>query len=127
MASIKKLSLKDAFASFDDCWNPRIAGEVNGMHVKVVRAKGEFIWHQHETEDELFWVVSGSLKMRFRDGDVVVNPGEFIIVPHGVEHCPVSEEGCEIVLFEPKSTLNTGDVSNERTRRELEHVAVSES
>jgi mannose-6-phosphate isomerase-like protein (cupin superfamily) len=118
-----KINLAEAFSGFSDYYNPRIAGDINDMQIKLVRLKGEFMWHHHEQEDELFLVVRGKLLMRFRDKDVRIEAGEFIIVPHGVEHMPVSEsEECEIVLLEPKSTLNTGNVVNERTRRELEHI-----
>jgi mannose-6-phosphate isomerase-like protein (cupin superfamily) len=97
-------------------------GEVNDALVKLVKAKGEFLWHHHDNEDELFLVIKGRLRMRFRERDVWVEPGEFIIVPRGVEHMPVAEEEVHIMLFEPKSTLNTGNVQNERTLEELERI-----
>jgi mannose-6-phosphate isomerase-like protein (cupin superfamily) len=116
------VNLAEKFAAFADCWSPKIAGELNDTYVKLVKLKGEFIWHHHENEDELFLVVSGRLRMRFRDGEVTVNPGEFLIVPRGVEHLPVAEEEVHVVLIEPRSTLNTGNVRNERTLAELDHI-----
>jgi mannose-6-phosphate isomerase-like protein (cupin superfamily) len=110
-----KVNLRNAFASFDDAWHPRVAGEVNDMQVKLARLDGEFIWHHHDDEDELFLVVHGVLRMRFRDREIRVEPGEFLIVPRGVEHLPVGEDDCQVVLFEPRTTLNTGTVVNERT------------
>lgn len=110
-----KVNLREAFARFAEPWQPRIAGQVNDMQVKLARLAGEFIWHHHEHEDELFLVVHGRLRMRFRDREVVVAPGEFLIVPRGVEHQPVGEDDCQVVLFEPSTTLNTGNVVNERT------------
>lgn len=113
----EKISLKEKFAQFDDQWSPRLVGEINDMHVKLVKVQGEFIWHSHETEDEMFFVVTGGLTMRFRDRDVAVGPGELIIIPHGVEHMPVSEGITEIMLLEPATTVNTGTETNERTRK----------
>ena len=112
-----KVSLKEKFAQFDDQWSHRLVGEINDMHVKLVKIQGEFIWHSHEAEDEMFFVVTGKLTMRFRDRDVEVGPGEFIIIPHGEEHMPVSEGVTEIMLLEPASTVNTGAETNERTHR----------
>jgi mannose-6-phosphate isomerase-like protein (cupin superfamily) len=119
---MEKVNLEEKFRLFDDACHPRIVGELNDSYVKVVKLRGEFIWHHHESEDEMFLVVKGVLRMRFRDGDVIVKPGEFIIVPHGVEHMPVADEECQIVLLEPKTTLNTGNVHNERTVAELERI-----
>jgi mannose-6-phosphate isomerase-like protein (cupin superfamily) len=116
------VNLRDKFARFNDYANPRIIGELNDCHVKAVKLKGEFVWHHHETEDELFLVVKGTLHMQFRDRTAIVNEGEFIIVPHGVEHCPLAEEEVHIVLIEPKSTLNTGNLMNERTVAHLESL-----
>jgi mannose-6-phosphate isomerase-like protein (cupin superfamily) len=112
---LEKVTLADAFARFSEHWSPRIAGQVNDCAVKLVKLTGEFVWHHHEHEDELFLVVRGRLTMRLRDGDVTLGPGEFIIVPRGVEHCPVAEEETHVLLFEPASTLNTGNVRSERT------------
>ena len=118
----QKVSLAEKFSHFSDRWNPRIIGDVNDCQVKVVKLKGEFIWHHHENEDELFLVTKGRLLMKLRDGDVTIHEGEFLIVPRGVEHCPVAEEEVHIVLIEPKSTLNTGNVRNERTVAQLERI-----
>jgi mannose-6-phosphate isomerase-like protein (cupin superfamily) len=111
----EKVNLAEKFSLFTDYRNPRIVGEVNDSHIKVVKLKGEFIWHHHENEDELFLVVKGKLLMKLRDRDVSILPGEFFIVAKGVEHCPVAEEETHIVLIEPKGTLNTGNVRNEIT------------
>ena len=116
------VNLNEKFGSFSDYWSPKIIGEVNECHVKAVKLKGEFIWHHHETEDELFLVVNGTLRMKFRDHEAVIQEGEFIVVPRGVEHCPVADEEVHIVLIEPKSTLNTGNVTNERTIAQLERI-----
>ena len=119
---MQTVNLKDKFSLFSDYCNPRIIGEVNDCHVKAVKLKGEFIWHHHENEDELFLVVKGSLRMKFPDHEVIVLEGEFIVVPHGIEHCPVADEEVHIVLIEPKSTLNTGNTTNERTVAQLERI-----
>ena len=122
MQAIQKVNLQQKFARFQDYWSPKIVGEVNDFHIKLVKLKGEFLWHHHENEDELFFVVRGKLRMRLRERDLEVNPGEFIIIPRGVEHLPVAEEEVHLLLFEPKSTLNTGNVRNERTVAELERI-----
>jgi mannose-6-phosphate isomerase-like protein (cupin superfamily) len=116
------VNLNEKFGSFSDHWSPKIVGEVNDCHVKAVKLKGEFVWHHHEVEDELFLVVKGTLRMKFRDHEAIIREGEFIIVPRGVEHCPVAEEEVHIVLIEPKSTLNTGNITNERTVAQLERI-----
>ena len=103
-------------------WRPKIVAELNDAYVKVVKLEGEFVWHHHDDEDELFWVVSGRLRMELRDGDVVLEPGELIVVPKGVEHRPVAEGHTHVVLVEPKTTLNTGNVRGERTVDELERI-----
>jgi len=120
-----KINLAHAFSTFHDPWHPRVAGEVNDMQVKLARLEGEFIWHHHDDEDELFLVVNGTLRMRFRDREVRVEPGEFLIVPRGVEHQPVGENDCQVMLFEPRTTLNTGNVVNERTVEKLERLVAS--
>ncbi len=102
--------------------NPKIVGELNGQYVKLSKLKGEFVWHKHEHEDELFYVVKGQLRMKLRDAEFVLNEGEFFIVPRGVEHNPIAEPECFIMLFEPKTTLNTGDVLSEKTVAELEWI-----
>jgi mannose-6-phosphate isomerase-like protein (cupin superfamily) len=119
---MQAVNIAEKFGTFSDCWNPRIIGELNDCHVKAVKIRGEFVWHHHDNEDELFLVVKGVLRMRFRDRAVLVREGEFIIVPRGVEHLPAADEEVHIILLEPKSTLNTGNVTNERTVRELERI-----
>jgi mannose-6-phosphate isomerase-like protein (cupin superfamily) len=116
------VNLNDKLAKVKEYWSPKIVGELNDSYVKVVKFTGEFLWHHHENEDELFLVIKGKLRMKFRDREAVVTPGEFIIVPKGVEHLPVADEEVEVVLLEPKTTLNTGNVRNDRTRAELEHL-----
>jgi mannose-6-phosphate isomerase-like protein (cupin superfamily) len=117
---MEKVNIANKLSQFNDHWNPRIVGELNGQHVKAVKLQGEFVWHHHDHEDELFLVIKGVLKMEFRDKTVVINEGEFIIVPRGVEHKPVADHEVEILLFEPATTLNTGNVENELTRKKLE-------
>ena len=112
---MQKVNIADQLECFSEAWSPRIVGELNGQHVKLVKLKGEFVWHHHEEEDELFLVVQGRLRMRLRDREIVLAPGEFLIVPRGVDHLPVADEEVHVLLFEPVSTLNTGNVRNERT------------
>jgi mannose-6-phosphate isomerase-like protein (cupin superfamily) len=119
---MERVNLAQKFAQFTETWSPKVVGTVNGMDVKLVKLAGEFMWHHHDVEDELFFVVSGRLRMKFRDRDVLVGPGEFVIVPHGVEHLPVAEHEAEVMLFEPASTLNTGNLRNERTVETLERI-----
>lgn len=119
---LAKVNLVDAFATFQEHWSPHIAGRVNDCHVKLAKFQGEFIWHRHALEDEMFLVVRGEFTMRLRDGDIHVKAGEFLIVPHGVEHMPVAAEEVEVLLFEPATTLNTGNVRNERTRDSLPSI-----
>jgi len=119
---MKKVNIEEKLDTFSDHWNPRIIGELNGQYVKAVKLKGEFVWHHHDNEDELFLVIKGTLKMEFRDRIEEVNEGEFIIVSRGVEHKPVANEEVHILLFEPASTLNTGNVENEKTRKTLERI-----
>lgn len=110
-----KVNLAQKFSLFNEYWSPRITGELNDAHVKLAKLKGEFVWHHHEAEDELFWVVKGRLLIKFRDRDVWLEEGELLIIPKGVEHLPVAEEEVHVVLIEPKTTVNTGNVQNERT------------
>jgi mannose-6-phosphate isomerase-like protein (cupin superfamily) len=119
---MEKINLDQKLSLFSDHWNPRIVGELNGQHVKLAKLKGEFVWHHHEHEDELFYVVKGKLRMEFRDKTVEIEPGEMIVVPKGVEHKPVAVEEVHVMLFEPATTLNTGNIENERTRKELEKL-----
>lgn len=109
------INIADKFSLFQDYWSPRIAGELNDSYVKLAKLKGEFIWHLHESEDELFLVVKGKLLIKLRDRDLWLVEGEFVIIPCGVEHCPVAEEEVQVLLLEPKNTTNTGNVQNERT------------
>ena len=119
---MEKVNLAEKFSLFTDYYNPRIVGELNNQHVKLAKLKGEFIWHKHDHEDELFLVVKGMLTMQLRDKIIEINEGEFLIVPKGVEHKPVAEEEVHILLFEPATTLNTGNVQNEMTRKEQENL-----
>lgn len=117
-----KINLLEKFSLFSEHWNPKIIGELNGQQVKLGKFKGEFVFHQHEKEDELFMVIKGSFKMEFRDKTVELKEGEILIVPKGVEHKPVAEEEVWVLLFEPASTLNTGNITNERTKNKLETI-----
>jgi mannose-6-phosphate isomerase-like protein (cupin superfamily) len=119
---MEKVNVSEKFSQISEYWKPYIAGELNGQMVKLDKLKGEFVWHHHENEDELFLVVKGRFRIEFRDKKVWLDEGEFIIVPRGVEHKPVADEECWILLFEPASTLNTGNLVNERTVRELDRV-----
>jgi mannose-6-phosphate isomerase-like protein (cupin superfamily) len=119
---MNKVNLAEKFSIIDDYWNPRIAGQLNGQQVKLAKLKGSFVWHQHDNEDELFYVVKGSLVMELRDRTVVLNEGELFIVPKGTQHRPVAEDEVWVLLFEPASTLNTGDVKNERTKEDLSWI-----
>ena len=118
------VNLAETFEQFSDYWSPKIVGDINDVDVKVVKLRGEFVWHHHEREDELFLVVKGRLRMQLRDGDREVGPGEFIIVPRGTEHCPLAlTDEVHVLLLEPKGTLNTGNVINERTVADLERLS----
>jgi mannose-6-phosphate isomerase-like protein (cupin superfamily) len=112
---MRKVNLSEKFSLFDEYWSPKIVGELNGQYVKLAKLKGEFVWHHHEAEDELFLVVRGHLVIRLREQDVVLEAGEFFIVPRGVEHKPIAEEETHVILFEPKSTQHTGSVKTEKT------------
>jgi mannose-6-phosphate isomerase-like protein (cupin superfamily) len=119
---MEKVNLRDKLARFSDPWSPKIVGELNGQQVKLVKFQGPFVWHRHDAEDELFLVVKGRFRMEYRDRHVWLEEGEFLIVPRGVEHRPVAEEEAHVLLFEPSSTLNTGNVRNERTLDKLERM-----
>lgn len=112
---MQKVNLEDKLGLFRDYWHPKIVGELNDSYVKVVKLKGEFVWHVHEKEDELFFVVKGRIRIKLRDGDINLHQGELFIVPKGVEHMPIADEEAHVLLLEPKTTLNTGNVKNERT------------
>ena len=123
---MQKINLAEKLSLIQDHWNPRIAGELNGQLIKLVKFEGPFTWHHHENEDEMFMVVKGRFRMDYRENgaerEVWIEPGEFIIVPRGVEHRPFAEAECEVLLFEPASTLNTGNVQNERTVAQLDRI-----
>jgi len=116
---MEKINLAEKLAKIDDHWHPRVISELNGQHVKLAKLKGEFVWHHHETEDEMFLVIKGQLLMAFRDQMVSLGPGEMIVVPRGIEHKPIAEKEVEVMLFEPSTTLNTGNTRNELTRDTL--------
>jgi mannose-6-phosphate isomerase-like protein (cupin superfamily) len=119
---MNKANLLEKFALFNEYWNPKIVGELNGQQVKLVKLRGEFVWHKHDEEDELFFVVKGTLTMELREKAIMLNEGEFLIVPRGVEHRPVAKEEVWIMLFEPATTLNTGNVVDEKTKTTLETI-----
>lgn len=119
---MEKINLRDKLALFSDHWNPRIVGELNGQHVKVVKFQGEFVWHDHRDEDEMFLVLQGQFRMDFRDRSVELHEGEFLIVPRGVEHRPVAEQEVEVLLFEPAQIKHTGDVVSELTKTEYQRI-----
>jgi mannose-6-phosphate isomerase-like protein (cupin superfamily) len=120
--AIEKVSLADKLRRFSDHWSPKVVGELNDSYVKLVKLHGEFVWHHHEAEDELFLVVKGKLLIKLRDRNIELEEGEFVIIPRGVEHLPVATEEAHVLLLEPKTTLNTGNVTSERTVAELERV-----
>jgi mannose-6-phosphate isomerase-like protein (cupin superfamily) len=119
---MEKVNLQQKLSLFSDHFKPRVVGELNGQHVKLVKFAGPFVWHHHEVEDELFLVVKGRVRMEFRDRMVWIEEGEFLIVPHGVEHRPVAEEEVHVLLFEPAATLNTGNLQNDLTVETLERI-----
>ena len=119
---MEKVNLTEKFSKFSDYWSPKIAGELNDSYVKLVKLKGEFVWHHHEQEDELFLIVKGKLLIKLRDRDILLEEGEFVIIPRGVEHLPIAEEEVHVILLEPKSTLNTGNTQNEKTVADLDHI-----
>jgi mannose-6-phosphate isomerase-like protein (cupin superfamily) len=117
-----KVNIEEKLALFNEQWKPKIVGELNGQYVKLVKFQGPFVWHHHDNEDEMFFVVKGRFRMEYEDHDEWIEEGEFVIVPRGVEHKPVAEEEAHVLLFEPVSTLNTGNVENERTVPELDKI-----
>ena len=119
---MEKVNIEQKLSMFSEHWSPKIVGELNGQHVKLAKLKGEFVWHKHDNEDELFFVIKGSFKMEYRDKTVVINENEFVIVPKGVEHKPVAEEEVSIMLFEPSTTLNTGNTEGEMTKYILDRI-----
>ncbi|HAU3668094.1 MULTISPECIES: cupin domain-containing protein [Legionella] len=119
---MQKINLKNKLSLFNDYWSPRIVGDLNDSHVKLAKLKGEFVWHKHDDEDELFFILKGNLLLRFKDRDVHLQEGEFIIVPKGVEHLPIAEEEVHVMFIEPKTTLNTGDALSGLTKKDLERI-----
>jgi mannose-6-phosphate isomerase-like protein (cupin superfamily) len=119
---IEKVNIAEKLSLFTEYWKPKIIGELNDSYIKAVKLKDAFVWHDHQDEDELFFVVKGRMLLMLRDGDLSLSPGEFAIVPRGVEHCPVADEETHVLLLEPKSTVNTGEVRNERTVAQLERL-----
>lgn len=122
MDAIEIVNVAEKFSQFQDRWSPKIVGELNDSHIKLAKLQGEFVWHQHEAEDELFLVVQGRLLIKLRDRDIWLDEGEFVIIPRGVEHLPIAEEEAEVLFVEPKSTVNTGNVTNERTVPEPDRI-----
>ncbi len=119
---MNKINIEEKLSQINDYWSPRIAGELNGQQVKLVKFKGEFVFHKHDNEDEMFYVLKGSFNMEYRDKTITINENEFVIVPRGFEHRPVAAEEVSVMLFEPASTLNTGNIENEFTKRELSKI-----
>jgi mannose-6-phosphate isomerase-like protein (cupin superfamily) len=119
---MQKINLAEKFSLFTEHWSPKIVGELNDQHIKLVKFQGEFTWHHHDQEDELFYVVNGSFDMMLQNETITVNKGEFIIIPRGVEHKPFEKEEVEVLLFEPATTLNTGNVENEKRAKQLNHI-----
>ena len=119
---MEKVNLAEKFKLFREHWSPKIVGEVNDCYLKVVKFKGEFVWHHHDTEDEMFMVIKGRFVMKLKDEDIQLEEGEFIVIPRGVEHMPIADEEVEVLLIEPKTTLNTGNVKSERTVEELQRI-----
>ncbi len=117
-----KINIADKLSRFDDYWNPRIVAELNGQHVKLVKFQGEFVWHRHDNEDEMFLVVKGKFEMEFRDRKIEIKENEFIVVPRGIEHRPVAQTEVSVLLFEPATTLNTGDKKGDLTKEKLEFI-----
>jgi mannose-6-phosphate isomerase-like protein (cupin superfamily) len=122
LGSVEKVNIVEKLSLFDERWSPKVVGDLNGQHIKLVKFLGDFVWHHHDEEDEMFLVIDGCFRMEFRDREVWIEEGEFIVVPRGVEHRPVAEEEASVMLFEPASTLNTGNVRDEMTVTELDRI-----
>lgn len=118
----KKINIEEKLSLFSDHWNPKIVGELNGQHIKLVKFKGEFVWHKHDDEDEMFYVINGEFKMEFRDRSVTLKPNEFIIIPKGTEHKPIAEKEVSVMLFEPNTTINTGTSPGDLTIEKLQNI-----
>ncbi|WP_312553964.1 cupin domain-containing protein [Empedobacter brevis] len=119
---MNKVTLSEKFSLFSEYWSPKIVGELNGQHVKLVKLNGEFVWHKHDNEDEMFFVINGTLKIEFRDKTIILHKDEFLIIPKGTEHKPVAEEEVLVMLFEPLTTLNTGDAESQLTKHKLDRI-----
>jgi mannose-6-phosphate isomerase-like protein (cupin superfamily) len=119
---MEKVNLEEKLGTFTEQWSPKVVGELNGQLVKLVKFKGPFVWHHHDNEDELFFVVKGSFDMELENKAITINEGEFVIVPRGIEHRPNAKDECEVMLFEPATTLNTGNIENERTLKQLDKI-----
>ena len=119
---MNKINLVEKFGLFNEYWSPKIVGELNGSYIKLAKLKGEFDWHHHENEEEMFLVVKGELIIKFRDEDIAINAGEFIVIPRGVEYLPVAPEEVHVMLIEPKETLNTGNIINEKTKQVIDWI-----
>ncbi|HKJ45593.1 MAG TPA: cupin domain-containing protein [Balneolales bacterium] len=119
---MNKINLDEKFSLFNEYWQPKLVGELNGQHVKIAKLKGEFVWHKHEHEDEMFLIHKGQLTIKLREEEIILNEGEFYIVPRGVEHKPIANEEVHLIMFEPAETLNTGDVTNKMTVEKIERI-----
>ena len=119
---MKKVNLAEKFTLFDDHWSPRIIGQLNGQEVKIAKVKGEFVWHDHADEDEMFLIIKGTLKLEFSEHTVTLNEGEMLVIPRGVQHKPIAEEEVHLLLFEPASTKHTGDVVHKLTKNQKNHL-----
>jgi mannose-6-phosphate isomerase-like protein (cupin superfamily) len=119
---MQKVNLKDKFELFNDYWSPKIVGDLNDSHVKIAKIKGDFVWHKHDNEDELFLIIKGTLLIKFRDQDITLEEGEFLIIPKGVEHMPVAKDEVYIMLIEPKTTVNTGNAISDHTKHKLDRL-----
>lgn len=119
---MNKVNLSEKFSLFNETWSPKLVGELNGQHIKLAKIKGEFIWHKHDDADEMFLVIKGSITIKLRDKEVILNEGEIFIVPKGVEHKPIAEHEAHLMLFEPAGTVNTGDVESDRTVKHIESI-----
>lgn len=119
---MQKINLGAKLALFNDYWSPKIIGDLNDSHIKLAKFKGEFVWHKHDNEDELFFIIKGCLLIRLRDQDIYLNEGEFIIIPKGVEHLPIAKEEVHVMLIEPKTTINTGDATSTLTKKMLDRI-----
>lgn len=119
---MEKVNIADKFSLFDDHWSPKIIGQLNGQEVKIAKLKGEFVWHDHKNEDEMFYIIKGTLKIEFRDRTVTLNAGEMLVIPKGVEHKPIAQEEVHLLLFEPASTEHTGTVEHELTQKDKIHL-----